>query len=280
VICLTSDVHHASLGTGNQRASALSEVQVARRYLALLADAGVKATFFVSGRAFLEEWAELEPLCAHPLVEIGGHNFNCFKLAAPHRLWKKIAGSYNGPAWIQRRDALRTIRIIEERTGRRPILWRNHMYMHGPHTERVLAACGIRLCSDGVRARGTGPEWHRAGLYNFPLNVIPDHEHIYHAERTPAWVERWVRRYHWSDDFGPGSYPVEQWTDIVLDNLRRNEERGAVSNMLIHPITLHLADGFKSFARILDFLARHETVHMSEVLASPAGGRARAQAHA
>src|SRR4029078_10350992 len=127
------------------------------------------------------------------------------------------------------------------------------MYMHGPGTERVLASCGIRLCSDGVRAAAMGPEWHPAGLYNFPLHVIPDHEHIYHAERTPAWVERWVRRYHWSDDFGPGSYPVEQWADIVLDNLVRNEERGAVSNMLIHPITLYLADGFKSFARILDF---------------------------
>jgi len=280
MICLTGDLHHASLGTGNQRACPLTEIQVARRYLALLEEARVKVTFFVSGRSFLEEWADLARVCEHPLVEIGGHNFDCFKPAAPHRIWKKIGGCYNGPGWLQRRDSSRTLDIIEERTGRRPILWRNHMYMHGPGTERVLASCGIRLCSDGVRAAAMGPEWHPAGLYNFPLNVIPDHEHIYHAERTPAWVERWVRRYQWSDDFGPGSYPVEQWADIVLDNLVRNEERGAVSNMLIHPITLYLADGFKSFARILDFLARHQTVHMSDVEAARLAGRERMPAYA
>jgi hypothetical protein len=94
---------------------------------------------------------------------------------------------------------------------------------------------------------------------------MPDHEHLYHAERTPAWVERWQRRYRWSDDFGSSSYYVEEWTDIVLDQLHRNEERGVISNMIIHPITLYLCDGMRSFRRILDFLAARETVHMGDL---------------
>jgi hypothetical protein len=111
-----------------------------------------------------------------------------------------------------------------------------------------------------------GPIRHETGLWNFPLNVIPDHEHIYHAERTPAWVRKWQERYNWSDDFGPDSYFVDEWVDRVLDCLERNEARGAVSNMILHPITLYLADRFASVHRILDFLAEREVVHVSEAL--------------
>ena len=93
-----------------------------------------------------------------------------------------------------------------------------------------------------------------------------------------------MKRYNWSDDFGPESYPVEEWTDIVLDNLRANEERGAVSNMIIHPITLYLCDGFRSFRRILDVLSARPTLHLSEVIpaegASAPAPEVNAHAHA
>lgn len=166
--------------------------------------------------------------------------------------------------------------MIERATGRPVRLWRNHMYMHGPHTEEVLAGLGVRLISDGVRQDAMGPVWHPAGVLNFPINVLPDHEHLYHAERTPEWVERWRRRHRWSDDFGSESYFVDEWTDRVLDCLRRNEERGAISNMIIHPITMYLCDGFQGFQRILEYLASRETVHLGDVLdrlttAAPAG---------
>jgi peptidoglycan/xylan/chitin deacetylase (PgdA/CDA1 family) len=265
MICLTGDIHHMSLGTENQRHADLPEVRIAARYLRMLEEAKVNVTFFVSGKTFVEEWPDLLPICSSERVEIGGHNFSCFTPALFHRACKKLIGSYNGPAWYQRLDVARTIGVIRERTGRTIRAFRNHMYMHGPFTEAVLSACGIRFCSDGVKASARGPEWHPAGLFNFPLNIIPDHEHLYHAERTPAQVARWQRRYRFSDDFGPQSYHVEEWTDLVLDQLRRNEERGVISNMLIHPITLYLCDRLRSFRRILDFLAARETVFMSEL---------------
>jgi hypothetical protein len=128
-----------------------------------------------------------------------------------------------------------------------------------------LKACGITICSDGVNRTSNGPVWHPAGIFNFPLNVMPDHEHLYHAERTPEWVARWVRRYNWSDDYGPRSYYVEAWTDLVLRELEEHEQAGVLSNMLIHPITLYLCDRLESFKRVLAFLADHQTVHMREV---------------
>lgn len=265
MICLTGDLHHMALRTGNQRHCDISEMQTAIRFLDLLQDAGVKVTFFVSGRSFVDEWEETRQVAEHPLVELGGHNWSCLTPALWHRFWNKAIGSYNGPAWYQRLDARRTIDVILRRTGRTIRLWRNHMYMHGPHTERVLWECGIRLVSDGVSRDATGPVRHETGILNFPINVIPDHEHLYHAERTPQWVEEWQRRYHWSDDFGPDSYPIDEWVDRALECLRHNEERGAVSNMIIHPITMYLCDGFQGFGRILEFLADHETVHLGDL---------------
>ncbi|MCA9600461.1 MAG: polysaccharide deacetylase family protein [Myxococcales bacterium] len=265
-ICLTGDLHHTSLGTGNQQHADKTELQIAREFLGLLDEYQVKATFFVSGLCFTEEWADMEPIAMHPRVELGGHNWNCLTPELLHRVSKKLFRSYNGPAFYQRWDAKRTRDIIEAKTGKRITAWRNHMYMHGPHTERVLAELGFRVCSDGTRKDAAGPAWHPGGLYNFPLNVMPDHEHLFHAERTPEWVEWWKRRYAWSDDWGPDSYFIDEWVERVLEDLERNAARGAVSNMIIHPITMYLCDGFKGVRKILEYLSKHESVHMGEVI--------------
>jgi peptidoglycan/xylan/chitin deacetylase (PgdA/CDA1 family) len=265
-VCLTGDIHHMSLGTGNQRHSDITEVQTAQRMLALLEEFDVKVTFFVSGKCFVEEWEELEQICRHPLVEIGGHNYSCFQPALVHRVWNKVLRSYNGPPFVQRRDARRTMEVIEARTGERIRCWRNHMYMHGPYTERVLSQCGLSLCSDGTDRDALGPTRHASGLLNFPINVIPDHEHLFHAERTREWVAWWQQRYDWSDDWGPESYEIQDWLEIVLADLERNEARGATSNMIIHPITMYLCDDFEALRVILRRLQSQPTLHMSEVL--------------
>lgn len=267
MICLTGDLHHHTLGTGNQKHCDLRENQVARRYLDLLERANVKVTFFISGKSFLEEWEDIGPIVAHPLVEVGGHNWSCFTPELWHRFSKKVFGSYNGPAWYQRRDAVKTMGIAERLGGKRIAAWRNHMYMHGPHTEQVLAEAGIRVCSDGGRRDAAGPVWTAPGIWDLKINVIPDHEHLYHAERTPEWVAWWKKRYRWADDWGPDSYGIEEWVEIALDDLRRNEERGAVSTLIIHPITMYLCDRFACFERLLDYISRRETVHVSEVIA-------------
>ncbi len=266
MICLTGDLHHSSLRTGNQLHADDSEIRIAGKFLRLLGASNVKVTFFVSGKSFREEWPDLRPIVEHPLVEVGGHNWSCFQPELLHRVSKKLLGSYNGPSFYQRLDAELTARVVRARTGKRIRAWRNHMYMHGPHTERVLTAAGLTLCSDGTDREGMGPVRHATGIYNFPLNVIPDHEHLYHAERTREWVARWQKRYSWSDDWGPESHDIADWVEIVLGDLERNEARGAISNMIIHPITMYLCDGFEGFRKILRFLESRETVHLLDVV--------------
>lgn len=266
MICLTCDIHHSSLGTGNQKACSISEVETTLLFMKLLEEASVKATFFVTGKTFVEEWETAKKFCGHPLISIQGHNYNCYQPELPHRIWKKLTGNYHGPASWEKRDIYKTIHVIQEKTGERIRCWRNHMYMHGPNTSQILKETGIELCSDGVKASASQPERDENGLWHFPINVIPDHEHIYHAERTPEWVEWWVKRYNWSDDFGPHSYPIEEWTDIAIDCVRKNAERGAISNLMIHPITMYLSDRFRSFEKILGVLNDYSSVHMVDLI--------------
>jgi hypothetical protein len=266
MIVLTGDLHHQSLQTGNQQHCDISEIEVANRFLELLHERSIRVTFFVSGKSVVNQWDELATIANSSLVELGGHNWSCFTPVLPHRISNKLLGSYNGPAWVQRLDAERTIRAIQAKTGRRIRAWRNHMYMHGPFTEQALKAAGIEVCCDGTQRDGDGPTRHDTGIYNWPINVIPDHEHLFHAERTREWVTTWQRRYNWSDDWGPESYDVSDWIDLVLADLRRNESRGAPSQLIIHPITMYLCDRFEGIKRVLDVIAESETLQVSEAL--------------
>jgi len=266
MICLTSDIHHMSLNTGNQQHSDRSEINIAREFVEMLEDYNVKASFFITGRSFEEEWPDLQPICESNLLEIGGHTYDCFTPELWHRIWNKLVGSYNGPRWYQDRDIQKTKDIIHQKCGINISSWRNHMYMHGPYTDELLVKHGIRICCDGVQRRSNGPTIYQSGLENFPLNIIPDHEHLYHAERTPDWVDKWVKRYNWSDDYGSQSYYINEWVDIVLEELEYREKNDIVSHLLIHPITLYLCDGFKSLERIVQYIATKQSTHVSDMV--------------
>lgn len=182
------------------------------------------------------------------------------------RAWNKLINSYNGPKWYHKWDTMKTIRLIKNRTGRQTRIWRHHMYMHGKYTDNVMKECGIKLLSDGVKKDAEKPQKKTDGLWYFPINVIPDHEHLIHAERTPEWIEWWQKRYNWSDDFGPDSYYIEEWAEILLDGIKNNEKQGKISNIIIHPVTMYLCDEFKEFKKILEYISNCKTVHMSELI--------------
>lgn len=266
MICLTGDLHHMSLNTGNQQHCDITEMQTAILFLKLLEKYDVKTTFFITGKSFKEEWDDVKQLVFNPLIEVGGHNYDAFEYELLHRLWNKITGNYNGPKWYQKQDALKTIEIIKSKTGKQINIWRNHMYMHGYNTEEVLSELGIKICSDGVKKDSNSLIKHDSGIYNFPINIIPDHEHLIHAERTPSWIESWQKRYNWSDDFGKDSYYIDTWTDMVLEQLNYRENNGMISNLIIHPITMYLCDKFNQLERILEYLSTRKTIHMSELL--------------
>ena len=265
MIYLTCDIHHSTLQTGNQSHCDISEIETSTLMSKLLFERNIKATYFISGLSFANEWEELKKFCLHPNIALGGHNYNCFKPDLFHRISNKLFSSYNGPKFHQINDTKKTIKIIREKTNKTISLWRNHMYMHGKYTDEVLPSCGITICSDGVVKNSNGPIEISPGYFHFPINIIPDHEHLIHAERTPEWISWWQKRYKWSDDFGPESYYINEWTEIVLAQLEFNEKNNIISNMIIHPITMYLCDKFRSLEKILDYIASKENSNYTEL---------------
>lgn len=282
MIYLTGDLHDMSLKSGNQqhclKKYGLTELEVTQKYLKLLEEKNVKVTFFVTGKSFKDEWDVLKPICDSPNVELGGHTWNCYlspwcewtgirffpNLWA--RFWNKFSNSYNGPEWYHSVDTKKTIDIIKQRTGKTIKLWRHHMYMHGKYSEEVMIKNGIQLISDAVVKDSKGPELIKDSLFSFPINIIPDHEHLIHAERTPEWIEKWQKRYNWSDDYGSDSYYIEEWTDIVLEGLKERELQNIPSLLIIHPITMYLCDEFKHFRKILDYISSCKNEFLSHSL--------------
>jgi peptidoglycan/xylan/chitin deacetylase (PgdA/CDA1 family) len=266
MICLTADLHHMSLQTGNQMHSDKTEISLAIAFVKMMEDRDIKGSFFITGRSFDEEWDEVKPIVESQNIEIGGHTYEAFKPELLHRIWNKLTKNYNGPYAYQYYDTKKTIDTIYKKTGKRITIWRNHMYMHGPNTEKILKRLGIEVCSDGVKKENYTLQKDETGLYNLPINIIPDHEHIIHAERTPEWIAAWQKRYNWSDDFGPDSYYIETWAEMVIEQLKENEANNRLSVMIIHPITMYLADKFVSVKSILDYIQTRETIFMGELV--------------
>lgn len=264
MICLSCDIHHASLNLPYNPYCEKSELQVTRELLKLLEKHNVKATMFITGKCFTEEWEDVKPICDHPLVEIGGHNYFCFQPALLHRIWNKAFKNYNGPRPYQSYDVKKTIDIIYKKSGRGVTSWRNHMYVHGPNTDDILSKRGITICSDEVKAAGAGPVLND-GIYNFPINIIPDYDHLYHAHRTEKWVKWWVDMYKHVDDFGTESYYIDQWAEIAMKQLKEKESGNITANVLIHPMSQYICDKFKCLEEILEYIGSKENCLYNEV---------------
>jgi peptidoglycan/xylan/chitin deacetylase (PgdA/CDA1 family) len=274
MICLTGDIHHRSLRINEQAflPPGDSEVGVAVRYLRLLEEFGLKATFYVTGRTLVEEWESFRPIAESPLVEIGGHTFG----GLPRSRWSALRSRLTGRPTLsharshgsyrrQLADASRMVEVAQRRTGRRIASWRSHGLVRDRHTEPILARCGIRFISDELSWDKLLPERTPAGLVSHAINVIMDHDHIYHAHRTPQYVEH--QKAHWSFPQDPTreSYPIQQWGEMVVRQVSMIEARGGLATVLMHPLCMFVADGFRTARRLLAFFARSPCLWAGEL---------------
>jgi peptidoglycan/xylan/chitin deacetylase (PgdA/CDA1 family) len=274
MICLTGDIHHLSLRINEQAflPAGESEVGVAARYLRLLEEFGLKATFYVTGRTLDEEWEAFRPIAESPLVEIGGHTYS----GLPRSRWSVLRARLTGRPTVshapahgscrrQRRDVTRMVEAVRRRTGRQILSWRSHGLVRDRHTEAILADCGIRFISDELSWDKLLPERTPAGLVSHPLNVLMDHDHIYHAHRTVEYVERQKAHWPFTQDPTSESYPIAEWAERVRGQVRSIEARGGLATVLMHPLCMYIADGFQCARRLLEFFARSRCLWASEV---------------
>ncbi len=258
-VCLSGDVHHMSMETRDQSYLDGTEVEAAIEYSKIAADYDVPVTLFCTGRCIVEERDEMAQLAAMENVEIGGHNYWAFTTPV-HTAWRALGkltggrvGSWNGPKLFQSYEIATTINTLES-IGAEVSAWRDHAYRHDRHTLSLLSNNGISHFSDAV-----GPnEQVRSenGLTIVPVNTPPDHEHVYHAFRTPEFVER----SGFQGPFGADSHQIGRWGRQVADAVSSTDD---VSTVLAHPACMKLADSFDTFEQLCDRF--RDTVRLSAI---------------
>ena len=263
MIVLTGDVHHSGLGTRDQAHLEESEAEVAVRYAELAAQASVPITLFLTGRCVTEHPRELREMVATG-AEIGGHTWDAFSPLLPRRILRKATRtSLHGPGWMQSIHIARTLDRLASATGRRPVSWRNHAYHNDRNTGSLLVRHGLRCWSDEV-SEDLRPRREEDGLWRFPINVIPDHEHLFHAHRNPASVRKWVRRTGFDDVFGADSHDILEYERRFMVRLEEILSNDGVATLLLHPACMQLADGLAFFERVLQRIRGERCLTMAD----------------
>lgn len=277
MICLTGDTHHDGLDTNEQiwlrnRGESASEVDITAEFVKRCEKHGVRCTIYVTGRTLADQWERLAPVAAADCCEVGGHTFDGLPRPRRSRLKAWLTGGVScshadryPSRRAQERDVARMCEVAEKRLGEPIVSWRSHGFVRDRYTDEILVRHGIRFISDELNWEKLHPERLPAGLISHPLNVIMDHDHVYHAHRTREYVERQQKNWNYADDPVTGSYDVATWGELVLDQVARIEEVGGVATVLAHPICMYVADRFRTFERLLEGFAKSETIFAREV---------------
>jgi len=275
MICLTGDIHQASLKTNEQKYIENpdnSEVKISCRYLKLLEKYGIKATFYVTGKTLDEEWNDFKPIADSELVEIGGHTYGGLPISNLYRAWCKITGktplshSYtHGSRMQQKKDIQKMIDVVKARTGKNVVSWRSHGLVFDNNTYPLLAEMRVQMISDDLNWNKIHPEKIKEGLISHPMNVIMDHDHIYHAHRTKEYVDKMGKNWPWPDDPAKGSYTVEEWGKMVEEQVLDIEEKGGIATVLMHPICMYISDCFKTAEKLFKVFSKYKTIWAQEI---------------
>ena len=182
MISITSDIHHQGLETGNQRHSDITEVQtqllctgclnssilkqLISSQVRLLRSSGKSLKTFVTTRHLILEVTTTTVLSQNYFIEL---QINYLIVTMDPKVTSD--GKQKTPTNHKERS--------EETVSFGEIT-----YMHGKYTDDVLRAC-IKVCSDGVKKDSNGLDLVSSDYFHLPINIIPDHEHLIHAERNP-----------------------------------------------------------------------------------------------
>jgi hypothetical protein len=249
-VVLTGDVHH-HIPSSDRSHAVESESALALEYARIAERHGLKVTLFVTGRALRDDIAGALPLLSMENVEIGGHGWDAFMPRWLYRPLGRLSGSPHGyPTW-QRRSIARTCAAVE-RLAKPARSWRNHAYLHDSSTPRLLADAGIVAWSDEVDLARRRPYVHEAGLVVLPINTPPDHENLYHGDRTPETLGN-----------RPSFYPAE-WRTRVLEAVDAAIADDGVATVLAHPLCMKVADGWETFEALCTGLAGRPSMFATE----------------
>lgn len=255
MICLTGDIHHMSLKTNDQKYLQMTETEAALEYAAIAKEFNIRVTFFATGKAVVEEKANFKKLIQYPNLELAGHTYYAFR---PKWLYsgafKIINGSANGPAVYQNYEIKKTKKVFKKILNSEIISWRDHAYKYNQDTYRLLAQNNIKFVSDEVTPNKIRPYPTNDNLISVPINIMPDHDHLYHADLTPATTQNWRL---FKDKFPAKLYYPDKWLNIIKTQISQVIQKKGVATILVHPACMKIADNFQTLKQLCRFIANH-----------------------
>jgi len=260
MICLTGDVHHMGLNTKDQRYLGGTELDAGIKYLEICKQYGLKATLFITGKCFKEEPKKIDKLLQFANLEIGGHNYFAFKPRLPFKISNRVFGVKNGPYAYQNWEVRKTLQIISQNIVTRVVSWRNHGYRHDRNTLAILKKNGIRFYSDHLDPDAVKP-YKENDMIIVPINVLPDHDFIYHGALTRGSIDESVLL---NSPFQSSGCTIGQWLGRLKEMVLRVEDNQGLSTLLIHPACMEISDGFETFEKACQFLSRYANIWMNE----------------
>ena len=261
MICLTGDVHHSSLRSDDFAYCKGTEIEACREMSLIAQRYEVKTTFFFTGRCAKESPEIIKEISMALGVEIGGHNYFAFKPRLPFKIYYRLTGIKNGPAFFQRFEVRKTLSELSTLIGKPILSWRDHGYRHDKNTFDILSESGIEYVSDTLSNDFGQPRWN-GKLFEVPINTIPDHEYVYHGKRRPGAVNEEALK---KSVFKTSAMTPDQWLNKIKEQIEEIERRQGVAVILAHPACMEVMDNFRVFEKLCDFISNYKTVNMNGI---------------
>lgn len=263
-IILTGDVHHMSLNTGEQPYIDLTEAELALEAAKIALEYDLKITYFMTGKTVVEEPDLVRTITKMANIELGGHTYHAFKPRWLYNwIFNRLVGLSNGFKAYQDWEIKKTINVFARKLGIQIVSWRDHAYRHDRYTVPLLYKNGISIISDDVNPNNLFPTVMNNGLISLPINIMPDHDHIYHAGLTPDnTVDYSLRR----SKFPSKLYQPHRWFEIIQRQIQTVVNRGGIATLLVHPACMYIIDKFNIYEELCKFLTDFETITVSQVI--------------
>lgn len=259
-VILTGDVHHMSFKGKDQLFLDSSEAQLALRAAQIAFKYRLKVTYFITGKTIIEETDVVRRIAEMPNVELGGHTYYAFKPRWLYNwIFSRLMGLRNGPKIYQDWEIRKTVNAFSRKLAIQIISWRDHAYRHDRNTFPLLHKNGISVVSDDVNLNALLPIMMNDGLISLPINIMPDHDYVYHAWLTP---ENPVSHRH------KQRYQPRIWLELIKRQIYEVLSNGGLATLLIHPACIYIVDQFEIYEELCSFLAtQFETLTVSQIRA-------------
>ena len=250
---MTGDVHHSSLKSDDLSFCKGSEIDAAISTAEIASDFNIPITLFFTGKCAEESPKKLEKIANIKNVDIGGHNYFAFNPRILFDGYYYLTGLKNGPYIYQWVEVGKTKKALQKVCKIKLMSWRDHAYRHDKNTRKILKSHEIQYFSD-VLSNNRGQPQRNGGIIDVPINILPDHDYVFHGSRTPDTINPEILL---KTQFATPPMYKEAWLKKIKKEIKYIISENGVATILTHPACMEVFDEYETFKKLCNFLKNY-----------------------